>query len=219
MTLKICFSSNVFLTRRYFPRAYSTLRRNGAFFGSQLPSLSKKSVTSLTDDVYNMFVPINHESFPQNVLQKRCSSTTETGDEEKMSSSVKELPDGFMEKLNSFSTPLPFSDNKYDLERHGRGESFHPTAPPAIILFPEDVSSVVDIVNLCSEYHIPIIPFGAGTSVEGHVCAISSRPTVSIDMSKFQTIEFPDDEGSMSQDFHVTVGAGVQRIALNEALR
>ena len=223
MTLISRSSTQLFLTRRCFPRNYSTLERNGASFLSQLPSPSIKSVTSLTnnDIYYNTFVPsINHDSLPRNDTQRRFLSTMKTGEGDKTSSSpVHELPEGFVEKLNNFSTPIPFSDNKYDLDRHGRGESFHPTAPPAIILYPEDELGVVNIVNHCSEYNVPIIPFGAGTSVEGHVCAISSRPTVSIDMSNFQTIELPDDEEKMSKDFYVTVGAGVQRIALNEALR
>jgi hypothetical protein len=65
-----------------------------------------------------------------------------------------------------------FQTNRYELERHGRGESYHPTRPPDAIISPTSVDEVVTIVQYCNQHHIPIVPFGAGTSVEGHVCCL-----------------------------------------------
>ena len=86
------------------------------------------------------------------------------------------------------------------------------------------------IVRLCVARHIPLIPFGAGTSVEGHVQALQGG--ISLDMVHFQDMELPDtnrmnhdaslETSSSSSSFPdplATVGAGVTRLQLNEALR
>ena len=111
------------------------------------------------------------------------------------------------------------SFNHYELERHGRGESYHPTKPPDVIFRPSNVSEVQTIVKYCNEHSIPVIPFGFGTSVEGHVCCLVGG--ISLDMVHFNHIQIPemdaDDESSLPDPI-VTVGAGVTRHTLNEAL-
>lgn len=118
--------------------------------------------------------------------------------------------------------------NPYELERHGRGESFHPTRQPDAILKPATVSDVSKILSFCNEEKIPVVPFGVGTSVEGHVCCLEGG--ISLDTSLFQAIDTPSDlllehdaevESSSSQlpDPIARVGAGVTRMALNNALR
>ena len=62
---------------------------------------------------------------------------------------------------------------------------------------------------------MPVIPFGVGTSLEGHVAAINGG--ISLDMSRFTSIDLPTDDQLI--DAHVRVGAGVTRLALNDALR
>ena len=63
-----------------------------------------------------------------------------------------------------------------------------------------------------------MIPFGTGTSLEGHVAALQGG--VSIDTSLLNKIELSDsDQDQVTEDFHVTVGAGVTRLRLNDALR
>lgn len=116
------------------------------------------------------------------------------------------------------SSNVEFSQNSYELERHGRGESYHPTKKPDAVVSPTCVDDIVTIVNYCSEHRIPIIPFGVGTSVEGHVCCLNGG--ISLDMKHFQNIEIPDMESDvLLLDPIATVGAGVTRNTLNNALR
>jgi D-lactate dehydrogenase (cytochrome) len=137
-----------------------------------------------------------------------------------------------------------FSTNPYELDRHGRGESYHRgyliddgNVTPDMIVRPRTVQDVSAILRFCNDSRIPVIPYGAGTSVEGHVCAIKNG-TISLDMNAFQTIVLPgedaeedendntnggddndDEEKSLLPDPIARVGAGVTRKALNEALR
>ena len=114
---------------------------------------------------------------------------------------------------------VDFSTNPYELERHGRGESHHPTKRPDVIVTPTTVDDVIAVVDFCIEHRIALIPFGVGTSVEGHVCCLHGG--ISLDMRLFQSIEIPDVGGSGEKSFDpiATVGAGVTRMTLNEALR
>ena len=59
-----------------------------------------------------------------------------------------------------------------DRERHGKGWSYHPGIPPDAVAFAQSTQEVSDIVKLCARHKIPIIPFGTGTSLEGHVAAL-----------------------------------------------
>src|SRR6516165_6578227 len=54
-------------------------------------------------------------------------------------------------------------------EQHGRDESYHPSVPPDAVAFVETTEEVADIVRICARYKVPVIPFGTGTSLEGHV--------------------------------------------------
>jgi D-lactate dehydrogenase (cytochrome) len=114
---------------------------------------------------------------------------------------------------------VDFKTNRYELERHGRGESYHPTRPPDAIISPTSVDEVVTIVQYCNQHHIPIVPFGAGTSVEGHVCCLQGG--VSLDMGLFQQMDLPEMNGEDDAlpDPIATVGAGVTRMTLQNALR
>ena len=62
----------------------------------------------------------------------------------------------------------------------GRANSHYRNLPPDIVVFPETTQEVAEIVKLCASAGMPIIPFGAGTSLEGHIPAldggVSHRP-------------------------------------------
>ena len=96
--------------------------------------------------------------------------------------------------------------------QHGSSETHFAAAPPDAVLFPATTEEVVAIVRLCDELDVPIIAFGAGTSLEGHVTPV--RGGVSLDMSQMSRILAVNTE-----DFDCTVEAGVRREQLNEHLR
>ena len=58
------------------------------------------------------------------------------------------------------------------LEQHGHDESHHSWHPPDLVVFAESTEDVTDVVALCSRYRVPIVAFGAGTSLEGQVNAV-----------------------------------------------
>lgn len=84
--------------------------------------------------------------------------------------------------------------------------------PPDAVIFPLSTEEVSKIVELCGEARIPVIPFGTGTSLEGHVNAPFGG--ICVDMSRMKRIAALNDE-----DQTVVVEAGITRKELNEFLR
>jgi len=97
-------------------------------------------------------------------------------------------------------------------EQHGQDESFHPCAAPDLVAFAHNTEDVSKIVTLCAKYKAPVIAFGAGTALEGHVNAIHGG--VCIDLSQMDAVVQVRPE-----DMDVTVQAGVKRRQLEEYLR
>jgi D-lactate dehydrogenase (cytochrome) len=99
-----------------------------------------------------------------------------------------------------------------DLAKHGEDTSMFPAAPPQAVCYPTSTDDVVNLVDMCREVQLPIIPWGVGTSVEGAVLA--TRGGVTLDLSRMNQILAirPDD-------LDCTVQAGVTRVQLNDALR
>src|SRR4030088_1273435 len=97
-------------------------------------------------------------------------------------------------------------------EHHGKDESYFPCAPPDAVVFPESNEEVRDIVDLCRRHKTPMIPYGVGTSLEGHVLAI--RGGVCIDLSRMNKVLAVHEA-----DLDAVVQAGVTRKQLNEHIR
>src|SRR6188768_3264097 len=97
-------------------------------------------------------------------------------------------------------------------EHHSRGESYHAAAEPDLVCFPQTTEEVAEILRISRAYRIPVIPFGAGTSLEGHVQAL--RGGISIDLREMRAIKQISVE-----DMDATVEAGVTRLQLGKALR
>jgi D-lactate dehydrogenase (cytochrome) len=97
-------------------------------------------------------------------------------------------------------------------EQHGRGESVYDARPPEAVVFCESTDEVAFVVRLADEHAVPVIPFGVGSSLEGHLLAVQGG--VSIDLSRMSRIVQVNAE-----DLTVTVEAGVTREQLNREIK
>jgi D-lactate dehydrogenase (cytochrome) len=97
-------------------------------------------------------------------------------------------------------------------EQHGRDESSFAAPPPAAVVFAESTAEVARIVAMASEYRAPVIPFGVGSSLEGHLLAVQGG--ISIDLGRMNKVL-----AIHAEDLTVTVQPGVTRKQLNEELK
>ncbi|RFU71503.1 FAD-binding protein [Peribacillus saganii] len=97
-------------------------------------------------------------------------------------------------------------------ELHGRDESYHAVSLPDIVVFPETAQQVSEVVKLANMYKIPVVPFGLGSSLEGHV--IPYDHGITIDFSQMNKILEVREN-----DFLVKVQPGVTRSQLNKELK
>jgi D-lactate dehydrogenase (cytochrome) len=104
------------------------------------------------------------------------------------------------------------SDAEAVREHHSHGESYHLPAAPDVVCFPTSTSEVVEIVKISQRFGLPVVPFGAGTSLEGHVHAVEGGITIDLrQMNRVLRVS--------TEDLDVTVEAGVTRLQLAKAIR
>src|SRR4026208_822329 len=97
-------------------------------------------------------------------------------------------------------------------EHHGKDESYFPYAPPDAVVFLRTTEEVRDVVNICRRHRVPMIPYGVGTSLEGHILAVKGG--VCIDLSQMNQVLTVHEE-----DLDAVVQAGVTRKQLNEHIK
>jgi len=95
---------------------------------------------------------------------------------------------------------------------HGVGFSYHACTPPDWVVYPSSTEEVSEIVKICAAYQIPIIPFGAGTSVEGHILALQGGVCIDFKLMN-QVLEVNQ------ADMYATIQPGITRNQLDDALK
>jgi D-lactate dehydrogenase (cytochrome) len=97
-------------------------------------------------------------------------------------------------------------------EQHGNTLTWVPNQPPDAVVFPQTTADVQSIVRICADNRVPVIPFGVGTSLEGHINAPAGGVSIDFrDMNKVLAIH--------AEDLDCVVEPGITRKALNEQLR
>ena len=97
-------------------------------------------------------------------------------------------------------------------EQHGRDESSFVAPPPSAVVFAESTADVAAAVAMAAQHSVPVIAFGVGSSLEGHLLAVQGG--ISIDVSRMNQVLSINAE-----DLTVTVQPGVTRKQLNEAVK
>ncbi|MBC6442180.1 MAG: FAD-binding protein [Rhodobacteraceae bacterium] len=95
---------------------------------------------------------------------------------------------------------------------HARDEAHYPDTPPDAVAFPKTVEEVSDVVNICARHGCPVVPWGAGTSLEGH--ALPIRGGVTVDTSLMRQVVH-----LWGEDLCCAVQPGITREELNTELR
>jgi D-lactate dehydrogenase (cytochrome) len=97
-------------------------------------------------------------------------------------------------------------------EQHANTTSWIANEPPDAVVFPQATEDVQDIVRICAKLRVPVIPFGTGTSLEGHINAPYGGVSIDFrDMNRVLAVN--------AQDLDCVVEPGITRKQLNEHLR
>jgi D-lactate dehydrogenase (cytochrome) len=124
----------------------------------------------------------------------------------------RDVPTAFTQALET-RFGAQFSQAMAVREQHGRDESaFTHVPPPAGVVFAQSTTDVADAVALAAQHLVPVIPFGVGSSLEGHLLAVQGG--ISIDVSRMSQVLSID-----ADDLTVTVQPGVTRHAVNAAVK
>lgn len=124
---------------------------------------------------------------------------------------LRPVPQAFMDALQA-RFGIQCSLAQAVREQHGRDEGSMQAPPPAAVVFAESTQDVADAMRLAAQHDVPVIPYGAGSSLEGHLLAIQGG--ISIDVSRMNRLLSVD-----ADDLTVTVQPGITRKQLNEAIK
>ncbi|MER1957352.1 MAG: FAD-linked oxidase C-terminal domain-containing protein [Solibacillus sp.] len=116
------------------------------------------------------------------------------------------------QQLLTFLAAEQVSDNDIIRTQHGQDESYHEPALPDLVVFPRTTTEVSEILKLADTYKVPVIPFGRGSSLEGHIIPYDGG--ISIDFNEMNAILAIEPENLL-----VKVQPGVTRMQLNQALK
>jgi D-lactate dehydrogenase (cytochrome) len=103
------------------------------------------------------------------------------------------------------------STQSADLDLHARDQSFHTACLPEVVIWPETTEEISQVLCFANENRIPVVPWGAGTSLEGNPIAVHGG--IMIDFGRMNKIV-----RIRAEDFQVDVQPGVTRVDLNKAL-
>jgi D-lactate dehydrogenase (cytochrome) len=98
------------------------------------------------------------------------------------------------------------------LELHSHGESYHTAHLPDAVVFPDTTEEVSAIVRIAAKHSVPLVPFGVGSSLEGHVIPVHGG--ISVDLTRMTRVLRVDQE-----DMDATVEAGITHRRLNDHLK
>lgn len=129
-----------------------------------------------------------------------------------MSSIVQSIqPSGAIEELQElFGNRVQVS--KSACREYGTDESFHGSYPPDAVFSPNTTEEVAQAVRICAKHEFPVIPYGTGTSLEGHICALHGGLCLNmIEMNQVLQVN--------AEDLDVVIQPGVTRKQLNEYLK
>lgn len=118
----------------------------------------------------------------------------------------------WLEALHNILSSSQISINSTILEQHSKDESYHVTSLPDVVVFPKTTEEVSAIMKIAQQYKVPVVPFGRGSSLEGHVIPYENGMTIDFSFMG-QILEVREN------DFLVRVQPGVTRTQLNKELK
>jgi D-lactate dehydrogenase (cytochrome) len=118
----------------------------------------------------------------------------------------------YSELLNIIGDVERVSVNGTIIEQHSKGMAYHTPRNPDVVVFPISKEEVSAVLKFANEHCVPIVPFGAGSSLEGQIIPINGGISLDLTMMN-QIISIRPD------DFLVIVQPGVTRNQLNQALK
>ena len=125
---------------------------------------------------------------------------------------LREVPVDLLEALQARFGSAQCSTALAVREQHGRDEGSLQAPPPAAVVFAESTQDVQDLLKLAGQFAVPVIPYGAGSSLEGHLLAVQGG--ISLDVGRMGRVLAID-----ADDLTVTVQPGITRKQLNEAVK